>query len=89
MNKRFEGLTLTQLKSSEHVKSENKFLMQTNSIAQIDLEKLITEQEFVQVWEDAKKYWNASYDEIAEEDLPQQWDWRNVSGYDFTTKVYD
>jgi hypothetical protein len=26
---------------------------------------------------------------ITEEDLPQNWDWRNVNGYDFTPPVRD
>lgn len=37
----------------------------------------------------AARYLGQDPNNIDEADLPKEWDWRNVSGYDFTTPLKD
>lgn len=40
-------------------------------------------------WETAKRYYEVEVEDFPEGELPESWDWRNVSGYDFTSPVRD
>ena len=49
--------------------------------------RVLREAEFQLTWAEARRYWNTPMDQM--NDLPSSWDWRNVNGYDFTSKVRD
>ncbi|CDW78518.1 cathepsin c [Stylonychia lemnae] len=98
INNRLKGQTLSQLKmhhDGNQMKFAQKTLVQTNSISNTitdsdsDAERLIEDEDFKAIQKEAIKFIDSSLDKMSENDLPDQWDWRNVSDYDFTTPVKD
>ena len=92
INPRFSGLSLAELKQDASVgPTHQRILAQTNahSVESVDEEKLLRNVDFLKVWTEAKQYWNTSIEDFNEKELPASWDWRNISGYDFTTPVRD
>lgn len=71
--------------------SHRRILAQTNAIAheKEDPKALLNDPKYLEAWELAKKFINTPIDEITEEDLPTEWEWTNVNGYDFTPPVRD
>ena len=37
----------------------------------------------------AQQFLDEDFDEISIEDLPEEWDWTDVDGYDFVGQAYD
>ena len=42
-----------------------------------------------EVMEIAQKYLKTSIEDISDEELPSEWDWRDVNGYNFVSSVMD
>lgn len=38
---------------------------------------------------EARKFLDKNFDDISIDDMPTEWDWQNVEGYDFTPPVKD
>ena len=92
INNVFSGHSLNDLKHHNVGSSTSKRqLVQVNAAidSKVFDERLLSSQDFIDVWNLAKKYWHVPIDEFPESELPSQWDWRNVQDYDFTTAVRD
>ena len=46
-------------------------------------------QEFKDALSEAQLFLDRDFDSIDISEIPDEWDWQNVKGYDFTPKVYD
>jgi len=49
----------------------------------------LKEKEFKKALEIAREYWDVEINKFDDKNLPESWDWRNVEGYDFTSKMRD
>ncbi|TNV80537.1 hypothetical protein FGO68_gene13534 [Halteria grandinella] len=91
VDERYAGLNMAQvrmhLKNGQKQSRAKNRLTQTNQI--FEDHKDLNDPKYAQTMKKAQKYLNTPVEDMRDEDLPEEWDWRKVDGVDFTSPIRD